>query len=227
MPVQGSLDLGRPGRPDQPSPDRSHLAPRRGVTRLDVCKTIETPARRGPDRAHDHGHGWSNAVPRRTRRSTSSSATASPVPPDDIIEPVLATYERWMELNTASALDPTADATELYELSSRRGGGGLPAAQRADSPRPVGTSRFDPAAQPRSSRIHRPDDGRSGGRRSATRSRTDRGIFDADRNAESRAPNPETLEQVERRSCDATTVRVAPGWIGEHRGRVMVHRRAP
>ncbi len=93
--------------------------PDEGVIGLDVCKIIKTPTGEA-----------------RTAHTITATAGATPYienetvyilerdgvtcPPDDIIEPVLATYERWMELNTASALDPTADASELHELAARR-----------------------------------------------------------------------------------------------------------
>lgn len=114
--VQGSLDLAGPvERSSRARIDRL-WHPDDGVTGLDVCKIIETPAGEA-----------------RTAHAITATAGATPFlqnetvyilerdgitcPPDDIIDPVLATYQRWMELNTASALDPTADASELYELS--------------------------------------------------------------------------------------------------------------
>ena len=116
--VQGSLDLGGPvERTSRARIDRI-WHPSENVTRMDVCRIFETPA----------------AGEVRTAHTITATTGATPFlenetvyilerdgvtcPPDEIIEPVLATYERWMELNTASALDPTADATELYELSA-------------------------------------------------------------------------------------------------------------
>lgn len=115
--LQGSLDLGGPVERTSRARIERIWHPDEHVTRMDVCKIVETPA----------------AGEMRTAHTITATAGATPYlesetvfilerdgitcPPDDIIEPVLATYERWMELNTASALDPTADATELYELS--------------------------------------------------------------------------------------------------------------
>ena len=90
--------------------------PDEGVIGLDVCKIIETPA--GEERTAHTITATAGATPfLRNETVYILGRDGITCPPDDIIEPVLTTYERWMELNTASALDPTADASELYELS--------------------------------------------------------------------------------------------------------------
>ena len=115
--VQGSLDLGGPvDRTSRARIDRI-WHPDDGVTALDVCKTIETP--QGEARTAHTITATDGATPFLQNETVSIlERDGITCPPDDIIDPVLATYERWMELNTASALDPTADASELYELSS-------------------------------------------------------------------------------------------------------------
>ena len=114
--VQGSLDLGGPvERTSRARIDRI-WHPADGVTGLDVCKTIETP--QGEARTAHTITATDGAAPFLQNETVSIlERDGITCPPDDIIDPVLATYERWMELNTASALDPSADATELYELS--------------------------------------------------------------------------------------------------------------
>jgi hypothetical protein len=114
--VEGSLIVG--GAVERTSRARIERIwhPSDGVTGLDVCKIIETPA--GESRTAHTITATAGATPFLQNETVYIlERDGVTCPPDDIIEPVLATYERWMELNTASALDPTADASELYELS--------------------------------------------------------------------------------------------------------------
>lgn len=115
--VQGSLDLGGPvQRTGRARIDRI-WQPDDGVVALDVCKIVATP--QGEARTAHTFTATGGATPfLRNETVYMLERDGVTCPPDDIIEPVLATYERWMELNTASALDPTADARELYQLSS-------------------------------------------------------------------------------------------------------------
>ena len=114
--VQGSLDLGGPvERTSRARIDRI-WHPADGVTGLDVCKTIETP--QGEARTAHTITATDGATPFLQNETVSIlERDGVTCPPDDIIEPVLATYERWMELEIAAGRDPGSEIGELLSLS--------------------------------------------------------------------------------------------------------------
>ncbi len=116
--VQGSLDLG--GAVERTSRARIDRIwhPDDGVTGLDVCKIIETPA--GEARTAHTITATDGATPFLQNETVYIlERDGITCPPDDIIEPVLATYERWMELNTALGPRPHRRRSELYEFSGQ------------------------------------------------------------------------------------------------------------
>ncbi len=188
--VQGSLDLGGPvERTSRARIDRI-WHPDDGVTRLDVCKTIETP--QGEARTAHTITATDGATPFLQNETVHIlERDGITCPPDDIIDPVLATYERWMELNTAAARDPTADASELYELQQEPSWSAtVQQTQRSDSRETVDTRfvRSGPRTQSFASIVETEQARRC---RSPCRRVTDgEGVFDADGKLESSEVNP-------------------------------------
>lgn len=115
--VRGSLTLGGPvERTGRARIDRI-WHPEDGVTGLDVCKIIETP--QGEARTAHTITATDGATPFLENETVYIlERDGITCPPDDIIEPVLATYERWMGLFSAALADPANPAAELYERSS-------------------------------------------------------------------------------------------------------------
>ena len=114
--VQGSLDLAGPvERTSRARIDRI-WHPDDGVTGLDVCKSIETPG--GQARTAHTITATAGATPFLQNETVSIlERDGITCPPDNVIEPVLATYERWKELEIEAGRDPESDISELLSLS--------------------------------------------------------------------------------------------------------------